>query len=201
MTRPINLYLISRIHDEEPFNIVNRHQSQKADKSKIQFHEIESLRIFVDSLIQQGISVVELDGFFYGFSIPQIGKEFDLLKFTDKVCLNIELKSTNVPQDQVLDQLLRNRHYLMHLGKRQNLYTVITDSMTCYKLSMNDELTIVDFSEIVLMIKKMALDYIIDIDEKFRAAQYLVSPLNTPKKFIQGEYFLTQAQEQIKKLC
>ncbi len=199
MTRPINLYLMSRIHDEEPFNIVNRHQSQKADKSKIQFHEIESLRIFVDSLIQQEISVVELDGFFYGFSIPQIGKEFDLLKFTDKTCLNIELKSTNVPQNQVLDQLLRNRHYLMHLGKRQNLYTVITDSMTCYKLSMNDELTIVDFSEIVLIIKKIALDYIIDIDEKFRASQYLVSPLNTPKKFIQGEYFLTQAQEQIKK--
>ena len=32
----------------------------------------------------------------------------------------------------------------------------------------------------------------------FRASDFLVSPLNTPEKFINGEYFLTPAQEQIK---
>lgn len=197
--KPVNLYSLSRIHDENAFNIVNRHHSQTSDKDKIKFHEIESLRMFVDALIKENISVVELDGFFFGFIIPQIGKEFDVLKFNDKACLNIELKSTDVPREKILDQLLKNRHYLKHLGKRQSLFTIITDSMTCYKLSVDEELTSVEFTEVVSVIQKFTGDYLSHIDDMFNASHYLVSPLNTPEKFIQGEYFLTQNQEQIKR--
>lgn len=41
--------------------------------------------------------------------------------------------------------------------------------------------------------------YLTAIDHMFRASDYLVSPLNTPDKFINGEYFLTPAQEQIQR--
>ena len=198
-TRPINIYSLSRIHEEAPFNIVEKHSSQKSDIQRTQFHEIESLRRFADALLVAGVSLDECDGFFYSFHIPQIGKEFDLLKFTDKLCLNIELKSTAVPEEQTLSQLLKNRHYLSHLGKRLALYSVVTDSMSCYKLSLNDELVDVEFDEIVSVIRSIKTEHTEHIDNLFRASDYLVSPLNSPSRFIQGEYFLTQAQEQVKK--
>lgn len=198
-TRPINIYSLSRIHEELPFNIVEKHSSQKRDLQRTKVHEIESLRLFVDALLAAGVSLDECDGFFYSFHIPQIGKEFDLLKFTDRLCLNIELKSTAVSEEQILCQLLKNRHYLSHLGKKLALYSVVTDSMSCYKLSLNDELVNMDFGEIVSAVRQIKTGYTGYIDNLFRASNYLVSPLNNPSRFIQGEYFLTQAQEQVKK--
>ena len=73
MTRPVNIYALSRIHEERPFNIVNRHVSRKRQASRTQYHEIESLRRVAGQLTREGLSVEELDGFFFGFTIPQIG--------------------------------------------------------------------------------------------------------------------------------
>ena len=199
MTRAINLYSLSRIHEEAPFNALDKHMSQKETLPRTKSHEIESLRFLTDQLLRCGVSLREVDGFFYGFNIPQIGKEFDLLRFTDKICLNIELKSIPVSAEQMLNQLLKNRYYLRHLGKRLLLYTVITSTMKCYKLSMNDELVAVEFDELARAVRQTAADCEWDIDSKFRVSQYLVSPLNAPERFIQGEYFLTQAQARIKK--
>jgi len=199
VTRPVNLYALSRIHGEEAFNRVERHQSQREENTRIQFHEIESLRRLVDALIARGVSLRALDGFFFGYHIPRIGKEFDLLKFSEKSCLNIELKSQPVPEEQIRSQLLRNRHYLSHLGTRLNLYTVVTDTLTCYKLTLAGELAPAEADELAEAVHRRAGDFSRTVDEFFRASEYLVSPLTTPGKFIQGEYFLTQAQEQVKK--
>ena len=199
MTNPVNIYSISRIRDENSFNIVELHRTRKAGHPRTPYHEIESLRILVDNLLPHGLTVSDFDGFFHGFDIPQIGKEFDLLKFTSRSLLNIELKSQQVPEEQIHSQLLKNRHYLSHLGKRLNLFTVITNTMTCYRLTLGGELIKNDVSDIAEAIKRHSIDFISSIDEMFRASEYLVSPYNTPAKFIQGEYFLTQAQDQIKK--
>lgn len=51
MTRPVNLFAISRIRDEESFNRVEMHQSQRTEKSRIQHHEMDSLRRLVDRLM------------------------------------------------------------------------------------------------------------------------------------------------------
>jgi len=199
MTRPINIYLQSRIGDELSFNRAEFHSSGRDEIRRTREHEIGSLRILVDRLTGEGISAEELDGFFYGYQIPRIGKEFDLLKFTETECLNIELKSRAVPLGQMLAQLRKNRYYLAHLGKTQHLYTVITDTMTCYRLGEGGGLEAVDFAAVVSGVKSVRENYLADIDKMFRAKDYLVSPLNTPDKFIKGEYFLTQAQEQIEK--
>ncbi len=199
MIRPINIYALSRIRDEQAFCIVEKHDTGHDEKKRIGNHEIDSLRLFVNNLIADDIKIENLDGFFYGFTIPQIGKEFDLLKINDIHCVNIELKSAMVDENKILAQLLKNRHYLNHLGKRLAIYSIITDKMLCYRLSMNNELIEVDFSEIIKKLKFVENGYIQKIDDLFKASQYLVSPLNTPEKFIQGEYFLTQAQEQIKR--
>ena len=197
--RAVNIYAISRIREEAPFNIVEKHHAQRDTVADIRFHEIESLRNLVDGLVGEGVTVSQLDGFFYGFQIPQIGKEFDLLKMLENTCINVELKSTAVPKQQILNQLRKNRHYLNHLGKKLHLYTVVTDSLTCYRLSDQDELVEAELSQLAKLLQENDEKYIPVIDKLFRAGDYLVSPFQTPEKFIRGEYFLTQAQEQIKK--
>lgn len=199
MTRPVNLYLLSRIHSEPSFNRVEQHSSKGKDKNRTKEHEIQSLRKIVDALFTCGISVEMMDGFFFGYHIPQIGKEFDLLKFTERESLNIEFKSQIVPEDQIKSQLQKNKHYLAHLGKNDHLFTIITSTMACYKLTEEGTLIKTSLLEIIGIIKDFKEGFITDIDNMFRASEFLVSPLNTPEKFIRGEYFLTQAQEQIKK--
>lgn len=199
MTAPINLYVLSRIENEQPFNIVEKHTSRRQNAGTTKKHEIASLRRLTDALISNKIDIDELDGFFFGFHIPRIGKEFDLLKFTCDSVLNIELKSQAVPKKQIEEQLKKNKHYLAHLGKKELLYTVVTDTMICYKLTDDAKLKRANMSEIAESVHEFKHGYLTDIDSMFRASEFLVSPLGTPEKFINGEYFLTQAQEQIKK--
>ena len=176
---------------------MNRHISKKAFRVQTKEHEIISLQKLVDALFNCGISIEAFDGFFYGYQIPRIGKEFDLLKFKENCVLNIELKSRAVPEKQILDQLLRNKYYLSHLGNENIFFTVETSSMLCYKL-VDDALVKTSINEVASSICEFNTDFISDITNLFRESDYLVSPLQTPEKFIRGEYFLTGAQEQIR---
>jgi len=132
---PINLYALSRVENESTFNLFEKAYSRKIASSVIQEREIESLRILVDWLIESGIDIEALDGFYYSYKIPQIGKEFDLLKFKDSACLNIELKSEPVSEEKIRKQLLQNRHYLSHLDLELYNFTVETKTLTCYTLN------------------------------------------------------------------
>ncbi len=199
MTRPVNLYLLSRITDETSYSRVEKHASGKDEQKRTQVHEIFSLRNLVKALLFCGITIEELDGFFVSYHIPQIGKEFDLLKFTNDKCLNIELKSQSIPEEEILAQLKKNRHYLAHLGKETEYYSVVTDTMTTYTLTDDDKLQTIPFKRVAKAVSEFKENYLNQIDIMFRASDYLVSPLNTPERFINGEYFLTQSQEQIKK--
>ena len=199
MSRPLNLYVLSRIRDEECFNIVETHDSMKNYDHETRYHEIESLRLLVDEMTGRGIRAAELDGFYHGFTIPGIGKEFDLLKFNRRSCLNIELKSQPVPEQQILSQLLRNRYYLSHLGVKLDLFTAVTGTMECFRLSEDGELLRTGMQELARAVRKHATAYRTHAEELFRSSGYLVSPLSSPEKFLKGEYFLTQAQEQIRR--
>ena len=199
MTAPVNIYLLSRITDEESFRIAEDHLCRKEERARTQYHEMESLRRLVGSLDDEGLDINDFDGFYYGYHIPRIGKEFDLLKISDNICVNIELKSQEVSEEQILHQLLKNRYYLSHLGRRLYLYTAVTNTMDCYRLSVSGELIKSDIRDIASSLRAFRQKSVSPIDELFQASEYLVSPIETPEKFIQGEYFLTQAQEQVKK--
>lgn len=198
MTKGLNIYKLSRVRDEASFNIMKKHDSRSEDKRTTQYHEMESFRFFVNALMSKGVNVSDLDGFFYGYSISRIGKEFDLLRITKEFCLNIELKSLEVSKDQILKQLLQNKYYLNHLERRIRLFTIVTDSMTCYRLSQEGTLRECDLEEVVAAVKMTAEGYIDEIDPLFKHSKYMVSPINTPGRFIDGEYFLTQAQDVVK---
>lgn len=42
----------------------------------------------------------KLSGFIYSYTVPQLNREFDLLKITNTCCLNIELKSTEISEEK-----------------------------------------------------------------------------------------------------
>ena len=196
--KPVNLFRVSRIRDDRLFNIMEKHEASDHDDHRIRVHEIESLRILTDALAAQGVTVKDTDGFYFGFVISLIGKEFDLVKVTGRYCLNIELKSQDVSEEQILAQLRKNRHYLTLLGRKLMLFTVVTDTLTCYRLSDDDELVKTDIAEIARAVKLCSAAYHGRIDKLFRASEYLISPSDDPDKFLKGQYFLTPAQDQVK---
>ena len=196
--KPINLFLQTRIEDKQCFDIMAKHSLGIAE-SETRIHEIKSLRLFIDKLLENGVQIEALDGFFMGYKIQQIGKEFDLLKITKDKLLNIELKSQAILSEEICGQLVRNKYYLSHLGKNAKFYTVNTENFTVYTIDEENNLCEIEFSTIVEQINFFGQqDYLTEIDKLFRVSDYLISPLNTPEKFISGEYFLTNQQEEIK---
>ena len=206
MTKPTNIYNFSRIpsDNKEELAIIYHHSSQckkLLQSHEIKDREIESLKLLTDKLLKKDVTIKEMDGFFYSFTIPHFDKEFDLLKFTKESCLNIELKSQSVSEEEIGKQLVKNQHYLEPLGKHLQQYSVVinTDEMICYQLSSDNKPNRVQFDYIVRSVKDISDNYSNTIDDLFCASKLLVSPLNEPERFMQGKYCLTGQQEDIKK--
>ena len=139
----------------------------------------------------------QLDNFYIGYKIPQIGKEFDLLKFGKDSIINIELKSES-GEDQILSQLLRNKYYLSFIGRTIFAFTFVTSTKILYFLTEDDRLEIVDLGQLLKVISKQPVDDLSNPDALFDPSAYLVSPFNSTERFLAGKYFLTHQQEEAK---
>lgn len=197
--RPVNLYLLTRDMDKNTYTEFENILSARKERMQIKEHEFGSLRRLVDILQEKGVTIAQLDGFFYSYTIRQIGKEFDLLKIdAPNRVLNIELKSMSVTEEKIERQLLKNKYYLGTLADRLDMYTYVEETDSLYTLQDN-VLKKADFSELVCAVKSF-FEYGTDNPDKLlQAKNYLISPLNMPKEFLEGRYFLTQQQEMIKK--
>ncbi len=138
-------------------------------------------------------------GYFLGYTIPQISKEFDLLRFGEKNIINIELKRESPNDEKIKKQLIQNKYYLNFLNKELDIFSFVLNENKLYKLNINkDELKEVDFKCLNEKIthQKLKMD---DPDKLFDVSNYLVSPFNSTNAFIDDEYFLTGQQKEIKK--
>lgn len=196
--RPINIYLLSRsaVFDAETFERADRVLS--ANDSVIREHEKNDLKALADCLTAAGCALPLFDGFYYSYTVPQIGKEFDLLKFADGATLNIEIKHERVADDEIVAQLEKNRYYLAHLGGRV--------TSLCY-IALENEWKEYDGATLSAVAAERAAELVgefadcvpVIIDELFKPSEFLVSPLTEPQRFLNGEYFLTNHQSEIKK--
>lgn len=143
---------------------------------------------------------IKYDGFIYGYIVPQLNKEFDLLKITSTSCVNIELKSQAVPPAQLKRQLQQNVHYLKLLNKSiLRSYIFISSSKTVYRLNRENDLIEVPLAELSSTMVALGDAEDIDLDMIFRLKNVLVSPLNSTDRFLHEDYLLTEHQENIKK--
>lgn len=74
-------------------------------------HEIRTMTQFCQIMQSLGCKIVHFDGFYVSYTIQQINKEFDLLRFSKDSILNIEIKSelkTANKEDKILKQMRKN---------------------------------------------------------------------------------------------
>ncbi|MEW4286147.1 ATP-binding protein [Priestia koreensis] len=157
-------------------------------------NEVEQISDFIDKLSVDG----EYFTYFYiGYKIPQIDKEFDLLRFGTNYILNVELKTTlNI--DKARKQLQKNKYYLSSISKNVKLFTYVADEQSLYELDDNGNFNLIDFSILDNLLIKQKLEHHQDIDALFDPSSFLVSPFNNVSKFINNSYFLTSQQENFK---
>jgi hypothetical protein len=143
---------------------------------------------------------VKYEGYIYGYVVPQLNKEFDLLKITSTSCVNIELKSQAVPPAQLKRQLQQNIHYLKLLNKSVlRSYIFISSSKTVYRLNRENDLIEVPLAELSSTMVALGDAEDIDLDMIFTLKNVLVSPLNSTDRFLHEDYLLTEHQANIKK--
>ena len=198
--RRVNLYYLYTASSVsiKDFRIYEKLLSDRLKITSLGDREKGSLYYLVDTLLNNNCEIELLDNFYYSYTIPHIGKEFDLLKIDNKKILNIELKSENVGLDRIKTQLVRNYNYLKYLSLDMYLFTFVSDSKTFYKLNDNFELVTTSVEEVLKAIYSFKGNIYPDIDKLFKTSDYLVSPNVHPHKFINEQYFLTSQQEFIK---
>ena len=198
MMKALNLYILSRYSDVESYTEYYRAMAECEKAEHYSEEEVNSLRAFVDLLLDAGAEPQLFENFFYGFTIPQIGKEFDILKIGDDYLLNIELKS-RMDEERAREQLVKNQFYLRHLSnRRQTLITFDAQNGRLFELTEKQTLCPISAKDLVRLMETTAEAYSEGIEKLFSVSNFLISPLNTPERFLSGEYFLTLQQQEIK---
>lgn len=168
----------------------------------IKNREIETLNRLCQFLKTDIFYHYIFENYYLNYQIPQIGKEFDLLRIGKESIINIELKSQKVDDSEILKQLKRNYYYLSFLKKEIHCYTFVTDGDINILYHYNKENKTIekvnDVIQLVNIIKSINDIDETNIDNLFVPSNYLISPFNTTEEFIKSEYFLTKQQEQIK---
>jgi hypothetical protein len=199
-------------------NIISAHQSilalesKEIDKSKIhrflnlKVHEAETLKYFCEELISRcnNQPFLILDAYYISYSIKQIGKEFDLLRFGKNTVVNIELKSEldlshTDKIDKIHSQMRKNHYYLKALNRKIEIYTYIKNDGLYIFDHINDETRKVDFDELVSILSNQSVDFDFCPDDTFVPSKYLISPFNNTARFMEENYFLNDAQQRIEK--
>ena len=200
----VNEYTLLK-RDPRLFSELERYESKRDSELKIKTEEIESIQSLIETLIEHSkeIDILKIsEGFFYSYSIPQIPKEFDLLKADGNKVVNIEIKSSVVSDEKIITQLKQNRMYLnganfKHI--REYSYMRQADGGFLLRTFSEDKLVKVEVKELIEDLISISVPKDFDLDDVFDPSAYLVSPLNSPERFLNGEYFLTGQQEQIEK--
>lgn len=171
-------------------------------KLEIKENELKPLKSLIESLEKEDESpyMEDYNGFYLNYKIPQIGKEFDLLRITPTTVLSIEYKREVSDYSKIINQALRNYYYLKFLKKEVILFIYIENTNSIYKLNKGKNLIESNFKELIgsLKYRDEAGDfYDGNLNEIFKPSNYLISPFGKTQEFIDGEYFLTQEQEDV----
>lgn len=201
--RAVNLLTLAEGFETVPTELMSVFEAQLSEREEpldsVKPHEAACV-IQVTHDLRETSCLAEKDfaGFAYSFRIPQISSEFDLLKVASDAVLNIELKAQSVGEDRIERQLRRNRYYLGPLGRRIFTFAFVLEPHSLYELREDGHFGVVSTSRLVEVMSSVGKSFDGQMEGLFRASDYLVSPLNDTKAFLEGKYFLTNHQEQIK---
>lgn len=190
--KEVNLKSIVESYESLDENIFNKYLEYFS--TWISLTEREDLKILVNILSNYIDDISIFNWFFIWFIISQIWKEFDLLKIWKNFNINIELKSINIWDEKIKNQLIKNKYYLSYLPNKSYYFTFISNIKKIFTLDDSDNLIEVNIEELVNKLNTQEYKYIDDLDNLFNPSDYLVSPFNSTEKFIDNKYFLTKQQ-------
>lgn len=199
--RNINILSIIEAYRKLSNTLFQKLMNSYGITSGIKNYELNGIEAFVDELLKANNNISIVNRYYLGYSIPQIGKEFDLLRFGHNYIINIEIK-TESSIEKILKQQQKNKYYLSFLDKPLHIYTFISNENKLYKLVIRnngDEIEEITFNELCNILMFQEVVTFNNIDDLFNPSDYLVSPFNSPEKFMSEGYFLTVQQEQIYK--
>lgn len=198
----VNLFQLTRITDIEVFPLYEQQLSHRKECLSPKTEELTTLRSFVDLILSCSGNISQslqtLNWFYYSFTIPKISKEFDLLRIGKDYVINIELKKKST-EEKIVKQLKQNKYYLNSLCRPVHLFTYDYDNQKLYSLSEHDALSTVEILDIYTLLQAQEDFYCDDIENLFKASDFLISPLSTPERFLRKEYFLSSQQEEVSK--
>lgn len=169
---------------------------------KLDMDELDDLFVMIREMYEatSNIDVNLLGEFYIGYQIPQISKEFDLLRLGQDNIVNIELKREDTGE-KIRTQLIQNQYYLNFLGKKVESFTYIASEKKLIRLQSDSTIKEVELNELITILQDQKLKDMteITIDSLFKPSNYLVSPFNSTNAFMQGNYLLTGQQQEFKK--
>ncbi len=193
--------MIDNIFSVKPELLSNDNIKKYLELKNIKSRELITINRLCQELKKTFLYHHICNNFYLNYKIPQIGKEFDLLRIGKKQIVNIELKSEKINDNEILKQLERNYYYLSFLQKEIFCFTFVTDgdyNKLYYFDSENKIIKEIDFMILLNILKVFEDTEEENIDNMFIPSNYLISPFNNTEKFIEDKYFLTKHQEQIK---
>ncbi|WP_374054880.1 DNA/RNA helicase domain-containing protein [Rossellomorea sp. FM04394] len=163
----------------------------------IKLSEVDDISSLVENIKSTTEKRKIFNEFYVGFTINQIGKEFDLIRLGSNYTVNIELKKKNTG-DKIHKQLLKNRYYLNALEKEVFNFTYVVEEEVLYFLEKESSLIEVEFDKLIVLLSKQDILEVDNINNLFDPSNYLVSPFNSTERFMANEYFLTTHQDSVK---
>lgn len=199
--KPVNLISLISVyatHDAELLGQYIGYHGIGTAQGGMRTAEMKDIISLIDDMTAGKADSEAFDNYFVGYSIPQIGKEFDLLRFGVDSVIDIEIKHS-ASSEKVERQLRRNAYYLSFLTDRKKfLFSYVCDTKKVYRWD-GSKVEECPLSVLTDSIEKQGYFKLKDIDSLFNPANYLVSPFNSTEAFVRREYFLTKQQEEIKR--
>jgi len=193
--KPINILSLLQARaslNEENFGSYTKHYG-----INIRDAEIEDVGNLANAVRGAGGKLGSFEDFYVGYRIPQIGKEFDLLRFGQHSIVNIEVKR-DCTVEKVKAQLVRNKYYLSFIGRKIFAFTFVSNSGELFFFQDDGELQTINPTHLTEILAQQTLDKEAAPDSLFNPSDYLVSPFNSTNKFLAGEYFLPINRKNLK---
>ncbi|MGG8496769.1 DNA/RNA helicase domain-containing protein [Tenacibaculum sp. TC6] len=193
--RESNIISILSAYHKLPKNIFESYLNHFS--IRIKKDELDDLTILYNHLKTLTKNIELFDKYFIGYSIPQIGKEFDLLRFDNETIVNVELKRES-DLEKIETQLRRNKYYLSFLKKETHLFSYEASTKKLFGLDESNNLIELNIRQLIEKLASQNVVNLENINKLFNPSNYLVSPFNSTQEFIKNRYFLTVQQEDIK---
>lgn len=161
--------------------------------------EIEDLKKFVNLLDSKLDANSDLyRGYITGYSFKEVTGEFDLLRVTKDYIINIEIKS-DATEKELEEQLIKKKFYLNSTNYELLQYGYLSRKNKIYKLDQQEILQEITIEKFINECSNLEYQLFVDLDNLFKAENFIISPFNNTKEFLEEKYFLNDKQLNVKK--